>query len=76
MGVDHGGLDVLVAEQLLHAADVGALLEQASGKGMPKGVEPSMLIDSACVKTAGIRFGRLARTTLSSQPNSRLSTSR
>ena len=31
VGVDHGGLDVLVAEQLLDGADVVAALEQVGG---------------------------------------------
>jgi len=32
--VDHGGLDVGVAEQLLHSADVVARLKQMGGEGV------------------------------------------
>ena len=34
MGVDHGGADIAVAQQLLHGADVGARLQQVRGEGM------------------------------------------
>jgi hypothetical protein len=34
MGVDHGGLDIVVAEQLLDSADVVAVLDQMRRKGM------------------------------------------
>ena len=38
MGVDHGGLQVFVAEQLLHSANVIAGFQQMSGKAMTEGV--------------------------------------
>ena len=38
MSIDHGGLDIFVAEQFLHGADVIAILEQLSGKTMAKGM--------------------------------------
>lgn len=38
MGVDHGGLDVLVAEEFLHGADVVAFLQQLGGKGVAEGM--------------------------------------
>ena len=38
MGVDHSGLHVLVAEQLLYGADVVAGLEQVRGEAMAEGV--------------------------------------
>jgi hypothetical protein len=38
MGIDHGGGNVIVSEQLLNGADVGAALEQVSGEGMAKGM--------------------------------------
>ena len=47
MGVDHGGFDILVAEEFLHGADtcpepqvlgVVAVLEEVGGEGMPEGV--------------------------------------
>ena len=38
MGIDHGGFDVLVAEQLLNGADIVAVLEQVGCKGVPEGV--------------------------------------
>jgi hypothetical protein len=36
MGIDHGGFDILVAQQLLNGADVVATLEQMGGKAMAK----------------------------------------
>ena len=38
MGIDHGGGDVLVAEQLLHGANVVAALQQVGGKAVPEGM--------------------------------------
>ena len=38
MGVDHGRGNIVVPEQLLNGADVGAALQQVSGEGMPKGM--------------------------------------
>jgi hypothetical protein len=36
MEVDHGRLDAGVAHQILDGPDVGAVLEQLRGKGMPQ----------------------------------------
>lgn len=44
MGVDHGGADILVPEQLLNGADVVTVFKQVGGKAVAKGV-------------AGDRFG-------------------
>lgn len=38
MGVDHGGGDIAMAEQLLHGANVIAALEQVGGEAVPEGV--------------------------------------
>ena len=38
VGVDHGGADIAVAEQLLHGANIGPVLEQVSGEGVAEGV--------------------------------------
>ena len=38
VGVDHRRGKIVVPEQLLNGADVGAALEQVSGEGMAKGV--------------------------------------
>ncbi len=45
MGVDHGGANVLVAEQFLNGADIVTTLKQMRGKGMPKGVAGDTLLD-------------------------------
>jgi hypothetical protein len=45
VGVDHGGLDVLVAKQLLDGADVVAVLEQLGGECMPEGMRADGLRD-------------------------------
>ncbi|MGH3431143.1 MAG: hypothetical protein ACRDQZ_26840 [Mycobacteriales bacterium] len=38
VGVDHGGLDVAMAEDLLHGADVVAGVEEARGEAVAQGV--------------------------------------
>ncbi len=38
VGVDHGRGKIVVPEQLLHGADVGAALKQVGGEGMTKGM--------------------------------------
>lgn len=45
MGIDHGGGDVGVAEQLLHGADVVAVLEQVGGEGMAERMAASPFED-------------------------------
>ena len=55
MGVDHGGLDILVPEQFLDGADVVAILEKMGGEGMAEGVRGdvfSMLAALAAARTA------------------------
>ena len=46
VGVDHGGLDILVAEQVLDGADVVAVLEQVGGEGVAQGVAGDALVDA------------------------------
>ena len=46
MGVDHGGFDVRVAEQLLYAADVIAGLQQVGRKGVTQRVRRGWLDDA------------------------------
>jgi hypothetical protein len=53
VGVDHGRGKIVVPEQLLNGADVGAALEQVSGEGMAKGVSADLL------GQAGTADGRL-----------------
>jgi hypothetical protein len=38
VGVDHGGPEVAVAEELLDGADVGAVLQEVGREGVPEGV--------------------------------------
>jgi len=38
VGVDHGGLDVLVSEEFLHGADVVSVLQKVGGETVAKGV--------------------------------------
>ena len=52
VSVDHGGGDVLVAEQLLHSADVAALFQQMRGEGVTQGVATRALGDSGSQKRA------------------------
>ena len=46
VGVDHRGGDVLVAEQLLHGADVASVFEQMRGKRVPERVAGRALGDA------------------------------
>ena len=46
MGVNHGGADIRVAQQLLHRAYVGAGLQQVRGKAMAQRVYRHMFGDS------------------------------
>ena len=48
--VDLCGLDVLVAEQLLHGADVVACFEQVGGKAMTEGVRADGLADASLAR--------------------------
>ena len=47
MGVDHGGADITVAQQLLDGANVGSRLEQVCCKTVPQGVHRNRLEDSS-----------------------------
>src|SRR5262245_43355879 len=46
VGVDHGGIHVGVAEQLLNGADVVALLQEVSGEGVAQRVAGGRLGDA------------------------------
>jgi hypothetical protein len=46
MGIDHGGGYILVTEQFLHGANIGAFHEKMRGKGMPQCVRRYPLIDT------------------------------
>jgi hypothetical protein len=37
VGVNHGGLQILVSQKLLDRPDIVSLFEQMGGEGMPKG---------------------------------------
>ena len=38
MGINHCGLDIAMAQELLHRSDIVASFEQVNGEGMPEGV--------------------------------------
>ncbi len=46
MGVDHGGVDVAVAEQFLDGAYVVAVFEEVGGEGMPERMAAGGFADS------------------------------
>ena len=50
VGVELGGGHVLVAEQFLHRADVGAGLEQVGGKAMAQRVRSQRLVDAGLLR--------------------------
>lgn len=75
MGVDHGGGEILVAEQLLNGADVRAGVQQVGGEGVAKGMAGDA---GAHAKTAhdvrhGVLDGGLVqmRVVLSTAPSAR-----
>ena len=43
VGVDHGGGNIVVPEQLLNGADISSALQQVGSEGMPKGVGADLL---------------------------------
>ena len=43
MGIDHGGLDILMTQKLLHFSDVDPVHEEMGGKTVSEGVHGSML---------------------------------
>jgi hypothetical protein len=45
MGVDHGGLDVFMTEQLLNRPDIISVLQDVGREGMAQGVAGRMLGD-------------------------------
>ena len=55
VGVDLGGGHVLVAEQFLHRADVGASLEQVGGKAMAQRVRGHWLVEAGLARGAAHR---------------------
>lgn len=46
LGVEQGGLDVLVAQELLDEADVGARLQEVGGIRVPQAVDADRLVDA------------------------------
>ncbi len=46
MGVDHGGADVFVAEELLDGANVVAGFEEMGGKAVAEGMAAGWLLDA------------------------------
>jgi len=45
VGVDHGGFDILVPEELLNGANVVTVLQQMSGKRVSEGVRRDVLVN-------------------------------
>src|SRR2546429_9122541 len=48
MGVNHGGRDVFVAEQLLNRTDVVAVFKQMRGEAVSEGMAACRFSDSGC----------------------------
>jgi hypothetical protein len=46
MGIDLGGLYILVSQQLLHGADIVAAFQQMRGEGMPQRMTGCHLVDA------------------------------
>ena len=44
VGVDHGGFDILVAEQFLDGADVVAILQKVGGEAVTEGMRGDGLV--------------------------------
>ena len=45
VGVDHGGLDVFMAEQFLDCSNIVPILQQMGGKAVPEGVGADALVN-------------------------------
>ena len=43
MGVDHGGLEILVPQQFLNRPNIVPLLQQVRGKAVPEGMHGGLL---------------------------------
>ncbi len=57
VGIDHGGLHVAMAEELLHGADIVAVLEQMGGEGVAEGVTGDALGEAG--QSGGLADGAL-----------------
>ena len=59
VGVDLSGLDIFVAEEFLHGADVVSRFEQMSGKGVAQGMWPNGFskADAVCGHANGFLEG-------------------
>lgn len=57
MGVDHGGVQITVAHQLLDGSDVLAAFEQVSGKAMAQGVWCGLLDQAGIQMVSALLFG-------------------
>ncbi|OGP89159.1 MAG: hypothetical protein A2157_11090 [Deltaproteobacteria bacterium RBG_16_47_11] len=43
MGIDHGGLKILVTQQLLNGPDIVSVLQEVGGKTVPQGMHGGLL---------------------------------
>ncbi len=57
MGVDHGGVQITAAHQLLDGSDVLAAFEQVSGKAMAQGVWCGLLDQAGIQMVSALLFG-------------------
>ena len=55
VGVDHGGGNIVVPEQLRNGADVGAALQQVGGEGMPEGMGADVLRQTGTADARSVR---------------------
>jgi hypothetical protein len=46
MGIDHGGFDILVAQQFLDGADIVMVFQQVRGEAMPEGMARYTLVET------------------------------
>ena len=49
MGVDFGGEDVFVTQQLLHLADIRSARQKVGGEGVAQGVGTDFLVDASAL---------------------------
>ena len=47
MCIDHGGLDIFMAEEFLHGADIVSILKQVGGEGVAEGVATDGFVGDA-----------------------------
>jgi hypothetical protein len=52
MGIDHGGLDILMSEEFLYLPDIDPVHQKMGGKTVAQGMDGGMLDDSRLLRAS------------------------